>query len=73
MSEFNVVLTVFTQVWWESLHLDVLSFQCPTEYKEEMEKTLESSSGEQNALPTKRDLIKLHKKVITFLNIALWL
>ncbi|KAM9360954.1 G-protein coupled receptor-associated protein LMBRD2a [Symphorus nematophorus] len=45
--------------------VDTILAKCPTEYREEMERNGESSGGEQNALPTKRSLIKLHKKVIT--------
>ncbi|XP_068461265.1 G-protein coupled receptor-associated protein LMBRD2B-like [Clinocottus analis] len=45
--------------------VDTIITKCPTEYREEMERTMESSCGEQNVLPTKRDLIKLHKKVIS--------
>lgn len=46
------------------LHWRIISFQCPTEYQEEMGRSAESSSGEQNVFPTKRGLVKLHKKVI---------
>ncbi|XP_034398147.1 G-protein coupled receptor-associated protein LMBRD2B-like isoform X2 [Cyclopterus lumpus] len=45
--------------------VDTIITKCPSEYKEEMGRTVESSGGEQKALPTKRDLIKLHKKVIS--------
>ncbi|XP_031712019.1 G-protein coupled receptor-associated protein LMBRD2B-like [Anarrhichthys ocellatus] len=45
--------------------VDTIITKCPTEYKEEMGRTVESSCGEQNVLPTKRGLIKLHKKVIS--------
>lgn len=47
------------------LHLSAGSFQCPPEYREEMEKNTENSAGEQNVLPTKRGLVNLHKKVMT--------
>lgn len=46
------------------LHLSVVSFQCPTDYQEDMGRHVESPGGEQNAIPTKRSLINLHKKVI---------
>ncbi|XP_078106971.1 G-protein coupled receptor-associated protein LMBRD2B-like [Sander vitreus] len=45
--------------------VDTIITKCPTEYQEEMGTNVESSCGEQNALPTKRGLIKLHKKVIS--------
>uniref|UniRef100_A0A8C9ZC88 LMBR1 domain containing 2a n=1 Tax=Sander lucioperca TaxID=283035 RepID=A0A8C9ZC88_SANLU len=45
--------------------VDTIITKCPTEYQEEMGRNVESSCGEQNALPTKRGLIKLHKKVIS--------
>lgn len=56
---------------WGSPHLSVLSFQCPADYREEMERRAESSGGEKNVLPTKRSLINLHKKVLITFNIAL--
>ncbi|XP_059193816.1 G-protein coupled receptor-associated protein LMBRD2a [Centropristis striata] len=45
--------------------VDTIITKCPTEYQEEMGRKVESSCGEQNVLPTKRGLIKLHKKVIS--------
>ncbi|XP_034728132.1 G-protein coupled receptor-associated protein LMBRD2a [Etheostoma cragini] len=45
--------------------VDTIITKCPTEYQEEMGRNVESSCGEQNPLPTKRGLIKLHKKVIS--------
>ncbi len=60
----------YSQVLWDSLHLSLISFQCPTEYQEEMERNVESSGGEQTALPTKRILMNLHKKVIIIFNIT---
>ncbi|XP_076010446.1 G-protein coupled receptor-associated protein LMBRD2B-like [Genypterus blacodes] len=39
--------------------------KCPTEYQEQMARDVESSSGEHNVIPTKRSLVKLHKKVIS--------
>lgn len=49
---------------WYSHQLNATSFQCPTEYQDEMGRDVERLPGEQNVLPTKRDLVKLHKKVI---------
>ncbi|XP_074526397.1 G-protein coupled receptor-associated protein LMBRD2B-like [Halichoeres trimaculatus] len=43
--------------------VDTILTKCPTEYQEEIGRDVESSN-EQDALPTKRGLIKLHKKVI---------
>ncbi|XP_070760585.1 G-protein coupled receptor-associated protein LMBRD2a [Enoplosus armatus] len=45
--------------------VDTILTKCPTEYQEEMGRNVESSSGEQSILPTKRGLVKLHKKVIS--------
>nr|XP_040052232.1 G-protein coupled receptor-associated protein LMBRD2B-like [Gasterosteus aculeatus aculeatus] len=45
--------------------VDTIITKCPSEYKEELGRTVESSGGEQNVPPTKRGLIKLHKKVIS--------
>ncbi|XP_074493905.1 G-protein coupled receptor-associated protein LMBRD2a [Sebastes fasciatus] len=45
--------------------VDTIITKCPTEYREEMGRHGESSSGEQNGLPTKRALTNLHKKVIS--------
>ncbi|XP_044051851.1 G-protein coupled receptor-associated protein LMBRD2B-like [Siniperca chuatsi] len=45
--------------------VDTILTKCPTEYQEEMGRNVESSSGEQSVLPTKRGLVKLHKKVIS--------
>lgn len=45
--------------------VDTILTKCPTEYQEEMGRNVESSRGEQNALPTKRSLFNLHKKVIS--------
>lgn len=39
------------------------SFQCPTVYREEMERDMERSEEEQNNGHTERSLIVLHKKV----------
>ncbi|KAF7659267.1 hypothetical protein LDENG_00000970, partial [Lucifuga dentata] len=45
--------------------VDTILTKCPTEYQEEMRRNVKSSHGEQNVLPSKRSLIKLHKKVIS--------
>lgn len=45
--------------------VDTILTKCPTEYQEEMGRDVESSSDEQNGLPTKRSLVNLHKKVIS--------
>lgn len=45
--------------------VDTIITKCPTEYQEEMGRNMESHCGEQSVLPTKRDLVKLHKKVIS--------
>lgn len=58
------IYSFYSQVQWDSLHLSVISFQCPTEYREEMESDVERSDGEQNVPPTKRGLVNLHKKVL---------
>lgn len=59
----EVAFAVFSQLQWDSFNSRV-SFQCPAEYREEMERSGDSSSGEPKAVPTKRALISLHKKVI---------
>uniref|UniRef100_UPI0037E82DC4 G-protein coupled receptor-associated protein LMBRD2a n=1 Tax=Semicossyphus pulcher TaxID=241346 RepID=UPI0037E82DC4 len=45
--------------------VDTILTKCPSEYQEEMGRDVESSAAEQNVLPTKGGLIKLHKKVIS--------
>ncbi|XP_054466966.1 G-protein coupled receptor-associated protein LMBRD2B-like [Anoplopoma fimbria] len=45
--------------------VDTIITKCPTEYKEEMGRNVESACGEQNVPTTKRGLINLHKKVIS--------
>ncbi|XP_008302158.1 LMBR1 domain-containing protein 2-B-like [Stegastes partitus] len=45
--------------------VDTILTKCPTEYQDEMGRNVESSRGEENALPTKRTLFNLHKKVIS--------
>ncbi|XP_076587142.1 G-protein coupled receptor-associated protein LMBRD2a isoform X2 [Chaetodon auriga] len=45
--------------------VDTILTKCPPEYREEMERNMENSAGEQNVLPTKRSLVNLHKKVIS--------
>lgn len=45
--------------------VDTILTKCPIEYQEEMRRNVECSSGEQDVLPTKRHLVKLHKKVIS--------
>ncbi|XP_022054794.1 G-protein coupled receptor-associated protein LMBRD2a isoform X1 [Acanthochromis polyacanthus] len=45
--------------------VDTILTKCPIEYQEEMGRNVENSHGEQNALPTKRSLFNLHKKVIS--------
>ncbi|XP_023270182.1 LMBR1 domain-containing protein 2-B-like isoform X1 [Seriola lalandi dorsalis] len=45
--------------------VDTILTKCPTEYQEEMGRNGESSFEAQNVLPTKRGLVKLHKKVIS--------
>ncbi|XP_041644364.1 G-protein coupled receptor-associated protein LMBRD2B-like [Cheilinus undulatus] len=45
--------------------VDTILTKCPSEYQEEMGRDVESSGAEQNVIPTKRSLIKLHKKVIS--------
>ncbi|XP_026177509.1 G-protein coupled receptor-associated protein LMBRD2B-like [Mastacembelus armatus] len=44
--------------------VDTILTKCTTEYQEEMGRNAESFCREQNVLPTKRDLVKLHSKVI---------
>ncbi|XP_041855890.1 G-protein coupled receptor-associated protein LMBRD2B-like [Melanotaenia boesemani] len=44
--------------------VDTILTKCPTEYQEELGRNVERSHSEQNSTPTKRSLIKLHKKVI---------
>uniref|UniRef100_A0A671VB08 LMBR1 domain containing 2a n=1 Tax=Sparus aurata TaxID=8175 RepID=A0A671VB08_SPAAU len=45
--------------------VDTILTKCPTDYQEDMGRHVESPGGEQNAIPTKRSLINLHKKVIS--------
>ncbi|XP_033476515.2 G-protein coupled receptor-associated protein LMBRD2a [Epinephelus lanceolatus] len=45
--------------------VDTIITKCPAEYQEELGRKMEHSCGEQNVLPTKWSLIKLHKKVIS--------
>ncbi|KAF3851152.1 hypothetical protein F7725_012924, partial [Dissostichus mawsoni] len=45
--------------------VDTIIGKCPAEYQEELVRNAESSRGEQNVLPTKGGLFKLHKKVIS--------
>ncbi|XP_071339208.1 G-protein coupled receptor-associated protein LMBRD2B-like isoform X1 [Trachinotus anak] len=45
--------------------VDTILTKCPTEYQEEMGRNVESSCKEPKVLPTKRGLVKLHKKVIS--------
>ncbi|KAL7392006.1 hypothetical protein ABVT39_017964 [Epinephelus coioides] len=45
--------------------VDTIITKCPAEYQEELGRKMERSCGEQNVLPTKWSLIKLHKKVIS--------
>lgn len=55
-----------------SLHVSLISFQCPTVYQEEMGRNVQSSRAEHNTLLAKRSLINLHKKVTLFF-IILWI
>ncbi|XP_069555539.1 G-protein coupled receptor-associated protein LMBRD2B-like isoform X1 [Brachyistius frenatus] len=45
--------------------VDTILTKCPVVYQEEMGRNVESPRGEHNALHTIRDLINLHKKVIS--------
>lgn len=45
--------------------VDTVLTKCPTEYQEEMGRNVEHSGSEHATIPTKKSLIKLHKKVIS--------
>lgn len=60
----------------DSSDLSVVSFQCPTVYREEMESNLERCGEEQTVNPSERGLVDLHKKVLknkrTSKTITMW-
>ena len=63
--KFNAIVHQCIQSFY-SFSEHHLSFQCPPEYREDIERNERSPNGEQSVPPTKRSLSNLHYKVKHF-------